>query len=153
MDKQIYDLLGYGSLTPEIVDYLMGLWAESSEFKTWNACVDCSKDWSISTCVGAMGNLLMHQINLPQNKKRQLREQLPERENHLGLRQVDVYTGLNVMILLLELHRYAQRRDELKDKIAFYPCGQPDTEKLDSERLLRIIGYGHCLGAFAFNKT
>jgi hypothetical protein len=48
--------------------------------------------------------------NLPQMKKKQLREQLPDRENHLGLRQVDVCTGLNVMILLLELHRYAQQK-------------------------------------------
>lgn len=31
MDKQIYDLLGYGNLTPEIVGYLRGLWVKSSE--------------------------------------------------------------------------------------------------------------------------
>ncbi len=31
MDKQIYDLLGYGNLTLEIVSYLRGLWAENSK--------------------------------------------------------------------------------------------------------------------------
>jgi hypothetical protein len=33
MDREIYDLFGYGNLTPEIVEYLMGLFAESSEFQ------------------------------------------------------------------------------------------------------------------------
>jgi hypothetical protein len=83
---------------------------------------------------------------------RLLKEQLPERDTPLGLRQVDVYTGLNVMILLLELHRYAKVKNELKDKIAFYPCGQPDTEEFGRTRLLCIIGYSQCLGAFAFNQ-
>ena len=31
--KQIYDLLGYGGLSPEIVEYLMGLLKQSNEFK------------------------------------------------------------------------------------------------------------------------
>ncbi|NEQ88786.1 MAG: pentapeptide repeat-containing protein, partial [Moorea sp. SIO2I5] len=41
--------------------------------------------------------------------------------------------GLNTMILLLELNRYAQTKDELKDKINFHPCGQLYTEWFDSE--------------------
>ncbi|MEH2400825.1 pentapeptide repeat-containing protein [Nostoc sp.] len=90
-------------------------------------------------------------VNLPQIKKKQLREQLSEQENHLGLRQVDVCTGLNVMLVLLELHRYAQTRDDLKDKINFHPCCKPNTDQFDSHRLLRIIGYSNCLGAFAFD--
>jgi hypothetical protein len=31
--EEIYDLLGYGGLTPEIVEYLMGLLIESEEFR------------------------------------------------------------------------------------------------------------------------
>ncbi len=42
----------------------------------------------------------------------------------LGQRQVDIYAGLNVMILLLELHRYAQERDEFKEQMIFYPSGK-----------------------------
>jgi tetratricopeptide (TPR) repeat protein len=40
----------------------------------------------------------------------------------------------------------------LKDKIIFYPCGQPDTKEFDRTRLLRIIGYSSCLNIFTFNR-
>ncbi|MEI1373808.1 pentapeptide repeat-containing protein [Nostoc sp. UHCC 0926] len=151
MDKQIYDLFGYGNLTPEIVEYLTGLLAENSEFQdVEHLCILFQRlelfyfRWCDGEFIDA------EDANRPQIKKKQLREQLPEREIQLGLRQVDVYTGLNVMILLLELHRYAQRKDDLKDKITFHPCGKPNTDQFDSERLLGIIGYSHCLSVFAF---
>ena len=83
---------------------------------------------------------------------RLLKEQLPERETHLGLRQVDVYAGLNVMIFLLELHRYASTKDELKDKITFHPCGKPNTKEFDETRLLGLIGYSKCLSMFVFSN-
>jgi hypothetical protein len=85
--------------------------------------------------------------NLPQWKMKQLQEQLPERDTLLGLRQVDVYTGLNVMIVLFELHRYGQGNDELKDRISFHPCGIPGTAEFDEQRLLDIYGYSQCLDA------
>ena len=150
VDKQIYDLLGYGSLTRDIVDYLSGLWAENSELDLVRLFKRL-QDFYIHWCSGDFIDASPEQ-NLPQFKKEQLRKQLPERETHLGLRQVDVYAGLNVMILLLELHRYAQTNDALKDKIIFYLCGQPDTEEFDRERLFRIIGYSRCLDAHAFRQ-
>ncbi|MEH1966040.1 pentapeptide repeat-containing protein [Nostoc sp.] len=154
MDKQIYDLLGYGNLTFEIVEYLMGLLAESSEFQDVELLCQLFQRLEYFYFRWCDGEFIdAEDVNLPQMKKKQLREQLPERENHLGLRQVDVYTGLNVMILLLELHRYAQTKDELKDKITFHPCGQLDSDQFDSQRLLRIIGYSHCLGVSAFRDN
>ncbi|MCC5663643.1 pentapeptide repeat-containing protein [Nostoc sp. CHAB 5784] len=154
MDKQIYDLLGYGNLTLEIVEYLMGWLAENSEFpnverlcQLFQRLVQFYLRWCDGEFIDA------EDANLPLIKKKQLREQLPEREIELGLRQVDVYTGLNVMILLLELHRYAQRKDDLKDKITFHPCGELDSNEFDSQRLLRIIGYSHCLSISAFNQN
>ncbi len=154
MDKQIYDLFGYGNLTREIVEYLMGLLAESSEFQDVERLCRLFQrleDFYFRWCDGEF--IDAEDANLPLMKKKQLREQSPERENHLGLRQVDVCTGLNVMIVLLELHRYAQIRDELKDKINFHPCGKSDPDQFDSERLLRIIGYSHCLNIFAFKNN
>ena len=154
MDKQIYDLLGYGNLTREIVEYLMGLLVEISEFHDVERLCQLFQrleHFYFRWCDGEF--IDAEDVNLPQMKKKQLREQLPERENHLGLRQVDVCAGLNVMIVLLELHRYAQIRDDLKDKISFHPCGKPNTDKFDSQRLLRIIGYSHCLGIFAFKNN
>jgi len=145
---EIYDLLGYGALTPEIVEYLMGLLTASEEFcpvKLFERLKDFYFRWCDGEFIDAPPE------NLPQKKMRQLREQGIE----LGLRQVDVYAGLNVMILLLELHRYGQEREDLKDAIVFYPCGEPNSEgKLDDPTLLfRIIGYSRCIGDLGFPNT
>jgi len=147
MDKQIYDLLGYGNLTLDIVNYLRGLWAETELdlVRLFERLQDFYLRWCDGEFIDAPPE------NLPQYKMRLLKEQLP-RDTPLGLRQVDVYTGLNVLILLLELNRYAITKDELKDKIIFYPCSQRDTEGFNQSRLLRIIGYSQCLGAYAFKR-
>jgi tetratricopeptide (TPR) repeat protein len=154
MDREIYDLFGYGNLTPEIVEYLMGLFIESSEFQDverFCQLFERLEHFYLRWCDGEF--IDAEDANLPQMKKKQLREQLPDRENHLGLRQVDVCTGLNVMILLFELHRYAQRKDDLKDKISFHPCGKPDTAQFDSDCLLFIIAYSYCLGVYGFRDN
>jgi len=57
------------------------------------------------------------------------------------------------MILLFELHRYGQSKDdELKDRLTFYPCGKPESDEFDQDRLFRIIGYGECLAVEGFNR-
>ncbi|MGK7902994.1 MAG: NACHT domain-containing NTPase, partial [Hormoscilla sp.] len=118
---EIYDLLGYGALTPEIVEYLMGLLTASEEFRPVEL-FERLNDFYFRWCDGEFIDAPPE--NLPQKKMRQLREQGIQ----LGQRQVDVYAGLNVMILLLELHRYGQEREDLKDKIVFYLCGEPNSE-------------------------
>ncbi|WP_410500404.1 pentapeptide repeat-containing protein [Chroococcidiopsis sp. SAG 2025] len=57
---------------------------------------------------------------------------------------------LNILILLLELHRYAQKQDALKNEIVFYPCGRKDTDNFDKTRFLTIISYSYCLEYAAF---
>ncbi|QSJ14298.1 pentapeptide repeat-containing protein [Nostoc sp. UHCC 0702] len=154
MDWQIYDLLGYGNLTLEIVEYLMGLLAERSEFNDVERLQKLFQRLEYFYFRWCDGEFIdAEDANLPQIKKKQLREQLPDRETHLGLRQVDVYTGLNVMILLLELHRYARIKNELQDKIAFYPCGQKNQEDFDNNRLRRIINYSNCIRVVEFSVT
>jgi hypothetical protein len=156
MDWEIYDLLGYGPLTEEIVEYLMGLLTnpvapgEENQFRPvelFQRLENFYQRW----CEGEFIDMLPE--SLPQKKMRLLREQLKTQE--LGQRQIDIYAGLNVMILLLELHRYGQERDEFKDKMVFYPCGKPNAEgKLDDKiRLLRLIGYSCCVGNFGFVQT
>jgi uncharacterized protein YjbI with pentapeptide repeats len=150
---EIYDLLGYGGLTPEIVGYLMALLttppilnnggARDGEFRPVQL-FQRLEDFYLRWCEGEFIDTA--EEPLPQKKRRQLQKQGIQ----LGQRQVDVYAGLNVMILLLELHRYALSRDDLKDKIAFYPCGQKDTEGFDKSRLLRIISYSDCIGIDGF---
>jgi len=143
MDWEIYDLLGYGGLTPEIVEYLMGLLIPSDEFRP----VELFKrleNFYVRWCEGEFIDAPPE--NFPQKKMRLVQEQGIKQ----GQRQVDVYAGLNVMILLLELHRYAQGRDELKQEMIFYPSGKPQ-EYFWTGTLLGIINYSEAipLGHFA----
>ncbi len=153
MDKQVYDLLGYGNLTPEIVEYLMGLLARNSEFNSdcWLKLFTRLENFYFRWCDGEFIDAPVD-ANWPLFKKERLKQQLSERENHLGLRQVDAYTGLNILILLFQLYRYAQLKDDLKDKIAFHPCLQSDKNEIDRQLFLKIIGYTQCLGAYTYSK-
>ena len=142
---EIYDFLGYGGLTPEVMDYLMVMLEDSQE---WNPVTlfERLNDFWERWCDGEFIDAAPE--NLPQKKMRLLREQMPDRSPSLGLRQVDIFTGLNVLILLLSLHRYAQEKVELKDNIYFYPSGQAvEGEYID--RLVKVIYYSNCL---AINK-
>ena len=154
--EEIYDLLGYGGLTPEIVEYLFGLLAVSDKFssvKLFNRLENFFLRWCDGKFIDAPPD-----NNYPQKKMRLLKEQKPKSINKkdiLGLRQVDIYTGLNVMILQLELRRYALQNEELKDLINFHPCGKRNNkgELEDPSLLFRIIGYSCCLGEFSFLDT
>ncbi|XGV99557.1 MAG: NACHT domain-containing NTPase [Leptolyngbya sp. BL-A-14] len=150
MDGQIYDLLGYGGLTPEIVEYLMALLDQSPEFDPVRL-FQRLEDFYLRWCDGEF--IDADPPTLPQQTMRMLKEQLPNREKPLGQRQVDVYTGLNVMILLLELHRYAQKRDDLKDQIVFYPSGNVSGKVSSPFQLLKVIHYSDCLGLATFTDT
>jgi uncharacterized protein YjbI with pentapeptide repeats len=156
MDWEIYDLLGYGSLTEEIVEYLMGLLTtpavagEESQFHPVEL-FQRLEGFYVRWCDGEFIDMLPE--SLPQKKMRLLPDKWKTQK--VGQRQIDVYAGLNVMILLLELHRYGQETPEFKDKMVFYPCGKPNAEgKLDdASRLLRLIGYSCCIGDSGFLQT
>lgn len=142
--EEIYDLLGYGGLTIEIVKYLMALLNGSSSFhpiELFQRLEAFYLDW----CNGEFINAEPTE-NLPQKKMLHLRNG----GSLLGLREVDIFAGLNVMILLFELHRYAQENDDLKDRILFYPCGQNNSAGFDQDRLLRIIHYSDSLQLSTF---
>ncbi|BAZ31033.1 hypothetical protein NIES4074_35030 [Cylindrospermum sp. NIES-4074] len=141
---EVYDLLGYGGLTPEIVEYLMGLLVTSNEFRPVQL-FQRLEDFYIRWCEGEF--IDSAEETLPQKKLRQLQKYGIQK---LGQRQVDIYAGLNVMILLLELHRYAQQRDDLKQQIVFYPCGKAE-ENPWTIQLLRIIHYSDCFQLWTFN--
>jgi uncharacterized protein YjbI with pentapeptide repeats len=143
---EIYDLLGFGGLTPEITSYLMVMLEDSQEWQPivlFERLNDFWERWCDGEFIDAPPE------NLPQKKMRSLREQMPDHETKLGLRQVDIYTGLNVLILLLSLHRYAQTQDTLKDKIHFYPSGNP-TEHSRPLRLLNVSYYSNCVDIGGF---
>ena len=160
MDWELYDLLGYGGLTPEIVEYLMAMLTDSPEIDTqgWIRLFQRLNSFYDRWCEGELIDADPSE-NLPQKKMRLLKDQRPEQDKPLGLRQVDVFTGLNVLILLLELHRYAQNpkqpREELKQQIMFYPSGQvSEAASLDktTDRLLKVIHYADCLESASFTQ-
>ncbi|BAY75150.1 pentapeptide repeat-containing protein [Nostoc linckia NIES-25] len=139
MHEEIYDLLGNGALKPEIVNDVM-------EFAVTDKKINIEvlfwrlEDFYHRWCQGEFIDATPED-NLPQKKMLQL----AAKNIAIGLRQVDIYTGLNVLILLLELHRYAQTRDRLQQKIIFYPSAQPDTDNFFTSQLLRIINYSDAL--------
>jgi Pentapeptide repeats (8 copies)/NACHT domain len=143
--SEIYDLLGFGALTQEIVEYLIGLLkkAQLDWGELFKRLESFYLDWGDGKFIDAT------EETLPQRKARQLRRYQPT----IGQRQVDISTGLNVLILLLEIHRYAQSVQALKAAIHFYPCGKPDADGHDDERLLRIIRYSDCLQLGTFNQS
>jgi Pentapeptide repeats (8 copies)/NACHT domain len=146
---EIYDLLGFGGLTQEITNYLTVMLEDGQEWQPvilFERLNDFWERWCDGEFIDAPPE------NLPQRKMRLLREQMPDQEAKLGLRQVDVYTGLNILILLLGLHRYAQNQDGLKDKIHFYPSSYSINHPLTS-RLLQIFYYSDSLKIGNFHST
>ncbi|MTJ13901.1 low-complexity protein [Anabaena sp. UHCC 0187] len=138
MNWQIYDLLGFGILTKEIVEYLMGLMISIPNFR-WIKLYRRLENFYASWCQGKFIDTA--EETLPQTKLRELQN---AGIYQLGQRQVDIYAGLNVMILLLAIQRYAQEDEVLKEHIIFYPSGQPEGNNL-TYQLQNIIRYCSCL--------
>jgi uncharacterized protein YjbI with pentapeptide repeats len=150
LEWQIYDLFGSGCLTPDIVDYLREMLRDSSHWQPLRLFKRLNQFWE-SWCEGEFIDA-QSADNLPQKKMNALAAQMPDREKHLGIRQVDVYTGLNILILLLELHRYSQSRAELKSSIFFYPSGKSESDS-HTTRLLKIIHYSESIEIPIFTQN
>ncbi|NEO58260.1 MAG: low-complexity protein [Okeania sp. SIO3B5] len=144
LEWQVYDLFAYGSLTVEVVEYLMALLVKSQVdlVVLFERLHGFYLDWCDGKFIEAT------EETLPQKKARQLQQWGIES----GQRRVDIYTGLNVMILLFELHRYGQSQEGLREELHFYPCGKPNGEDFNLRRLLRILAYSQCLGNGAFGE-
>ncbi len=138
MNWQIYDLLGFGILSKEIVEYLMGLIIGIPNFR-WIQLYRRLESFYASWCQGKF--IDTYEETLPQTKLRELQN---AGIYQLGQRQVDIYAGLNVMILLLAIQRYAQEHEILKEHIIFYPSGQPEGNNF-TYQLQNIIHYCSCL--------
>ncbi|PZO49935.1 MAG: hypothetical protein DCF15_16380 [Phormidesmis priestleyi] len=148
--RQIYDLLGYGPLTVEIVDYLKELLFSAEEGDDLARLSHRLHQFYDSWCEGFYIDKVPGD-NLPQSKMMQLNAA----EIATGVRQVDIHAGLNVMILLFEMHRYGQQQDDETSRWAlhFHPCGDLKTGVLDREKLLRIIGYSQLIRLHRFVAT
>ncbi|ODG96220.1 hypothetical protein A4S05_19610 [Nostoc sp. KVJ20] len=147
LSEEIYDLFSYGGLTTEIVDYLIALIDDAKEKFQLQSLFKRLEEFYLDWIQGKFINESSKNLPLAQMQK------LQKQGLSIGLREVDIFTGLNIMILLLELHRYAQTQDELKDNIVFYPCGKKDSDNFDEQRLLRIISYSNSVSLSTFSLT
>jgi uncharacterized protein YjbI with pentapeptide repeats len=152
---QVYDLLGFGALTSEIVEYLSALIEDEFKDKEndFVSLFECLYGfywaWSDGEFIEAVES---DSESMPLRKTRLMQKQGVA----IDQRKVDVYTGLNVLILMFTLHRYAHQTDsKLKDKVSFHPCkySSKDGAIDDSSRLLRIIGYSQTLRNGGFNSV
>ena len=154
---QVYDLLGCHVLTPEIVEYVTALLTKHEDARLdllHKRLYDFYWRWGDGEFIDGPPE------NLPQRKMRELKEQILEREEQIGQRQVEVYTGLTIMILLLELHRYGNQKlldieskkvEDSSNPWHFHPCYNPSLKKFDKQRLLKLIGISCCVSTSAFH--
>ncbi|MDT9341969.1 pentapeptide repeat-containing protein, partial [Trichodesmium erythraeum 21-75] len=144
LKRQVYDLFGYGGLTVEVVEYLMALLVKSKAdlVVLFERLHEFYLDWCDGKFIEVTGK------TLPQKKAKKLQQWRIKS----GQRQVDIYTGLNVIILLFELDRYGQSQEELQEQLCFLPCGQHSSKNFEDLKLLKVIGYSQCLGVDAFVK-
>jgi len=127
------------------VEYLIGLLKKAEP--DWGELFKRLERFYLDWCDGRFIDATAE--TLPQRKARQLQNY----QVFVVQRQVDIFAGLNVLILLLEIHRHAQSVEALKTAIYFYPCGQPGTDSYDHERFHRTIHYSDCLQLGTFNQS
>ncbi|GAB4332096.1 MAG: hypothetical protein OHK0047_20020 [Leptolyngbyaceae cyanobacterium] len=147
LHRELYDLLGYGGLTPEIVNFLTPRLVKQLSDESLITLFQRLNDFYDRWCEGEF--IDADPPTLPQQTMRLLKGQgIPG----IGQRQVDVFTGLNTMILLLELHRHALDKEELKDAVAFYPSGQLSGDDEYINRLAKVIHYSDAIALSTFTN-
>jgi hypothetical protein len=87
---------------------------------------------------------------------KELRNQFLDRDDQLGQLQVDAYAGLNVMVLLLELHRHGlcqglflsrDKPEEATNLLFFHPCYTWNLNQFDKFRLIKVVSYNSLLNS------
>lgn len=141
MAWEIYDQLSLIELTPDNLNQLfhqLEVEAKLRPLRLFGRLQIFYERW----CTGIFLDAITE--NLPHQKAAQVKTFTP--------RQIDISTGLNVMILLLSLDSHMQSQPKLAGRIRFFPCGDPENpnQHHDSDRLLKIIGYSHWLGINTF---
>lgn len=144
--QQIYENLGYGGLTLEIVEYLVTLLFENSNTRIENIFNQLRRfyeDWCFGEYIDYPPNNSFLQIQM---------KRLESMEVELGLRQIDIYAGLNIMILLFKLSS-SSRKSNRHLNLNFHPCFLLDHNDFDYSRLFKVVGYSHCMGLYKINPS
>lgn len=137
MHRELYDLLGYGGLTPEIVSYLTPRLVKKLLSESLIILFQRLNDFYDRWCGGEF--IDADPPTLPQQTMRLLKEQgIPA----IGQRQVDICVGINSIILLFEMHRIFQSKPSL-NKNTFHPCNLAGgVDGFDKERISKVFNYG-----------
>ncbi len=143
---QIYDLLGYGLLSSESFIYIRWISFSIESFDTENLFQRLHRFYG-KWCDGGYIDETPSE-NLPQRKMMQLKNA----DIVKGLRQVDIYAGLNVLALLVGLHRDSKQktRNSVQAQLTFHPCSKPNERDSDPRKLSRIIKYSQGAGVNPF---
>jgi uncharacterized protein YjbI with pentapeptide repeats len=72
----------------------------------------------------------------------------------LDQQKVNIFTGLNILSILLHFSASIKNSntssESIKSSLIFFPCGYPKEIDHDPQRLLKIIGYSHCISTTTF---
>ncbi|MBW4483759.1 MAG: NACHT domain-containing protein [Tildeniella torsiva UHER 1998/13D] len=146
---QVYDLLGSNVLTSEILELVMQLLLDCSDDelqRLFDRLYGFYLSWQDGDFIDALTE------NLPQRKQRQIQEFESNSHQKLGIRQIDVFVGLNTLCLIFNI----KNSSLLIEKDDFYPFGNPS--KLRNEdwtylQLSRLIDYSSCVSPTIFLRV
>ncbi|MDJ0731121.1 MAG: glucokinase [Crocosphaera sp.] len=156
MYNDIYDMLGFGQLTPEILEYLMALLDDAYQGKEINLSLlfEYLEIFYYDWCKWCRGEFDDSDIWEFETNIKQKTKQLNDYSQNLkmGERQLNIYVGLNILILLFEFHRRAKDPYDWGEEISFHPCpiekdmitrqtGQETLPPRRKTQLLEIINY------------
>ena len=135
--EEVYDMLGYGLITDEILSHFSAILVSAKQSEIIDVFL-CLNAFYLRWC-----NSLYLNYNDDENHPwSNLQKRQKASGVQLNLKHLDIFTGLNAIILLLEMHRHASRVPELLDKIVFSPCLDNDKDQFEStENLLLVFGY------------
>ncbi|MEB3215024.1 MAG: pentapeptide repeat-containing protein [Nostocales cyanobacterium 94392] len=146
--EEIYAMLSNIALKPEIVKAVIIRFMNSENTNpviVFRKLEDFYRRWCDGEFIDAAPD-----HNLAQKQMLQLQAQ----NVVIGLRKVDINTGLNVMILLLELHKILRSQsDDLQTEISFYPSAKPDSNNFFTSKLLRVINYSDSMEIGNFSNV
>ena len=137
-EDELHDLLGYGILSSDILKYIAVLFAQKIDEGKINPeyLLERLQNFYSSWCQGKRFNSVRPWFISVRDSKAKAFDQ--------DLQHIDLYAGLNVIVLLLELHQYARQRN-LRN-LLFYPCKSVSSGSLKSEEnFLRAAGYCYCM--------
>ncbi|MEM8642729.1 MAG: pentapeptide repeat-containing protein [Cyanobacteria bacterium P01_G01_bin.54] len=143
---QVYDLLGYGHLSQEILDYVMVLLKRDLTDEQWVALFERLNDFYLRWSDGEFIEAIDVERILPLEKARQMQKSGVE----LGQRQADVYVGANIFKVLSCINKDHQENDQ---EIRFNPCGNHNNERgFYGGRFSQFIHYISCEDPSVFNR-